>query len=81
MDRARITVDTADVHLGGGHHLIRAEYFDQAGAAAVRFSISPAAEGGGRCGEYYNNRSLSGSPALVRNDERIDFDWGEDSPA
>ena len=77
-----ITVDTADVHLGGGHHLIRVEYFDQAGVAAVRFSISPAAEGGGRWrGEYYNNRSLSGSPAFVRNDERIDFDWGEDSPA
>ncbi len=77
-----ITVDTADVHLGGGHHLIRVEYFDQAGVAAVRFSISPAAEGGGRWrGEYYTHRSLSGSPAFVRNDERIDFDWGEDSPA
>ena len=32
-------------------------------------------------GEYYNNLSLSGSPALVRNDEAINFNWGEGTPA
>jgi len=31
-------------------------------------------------GEYYNNVNLSGSP-LVRNDQKIDFDWGKGSPA
>jgi RNase P/RNase MRP subunit p29 len=31
-------------------------------------------------GEYYNNVNLSGSP-LVRNDKKIDFDWGKGSPA
>ena len=31
-------------------------------------------------GEYFNNTALSGSPALVRNDETIDFDWGTGSP-
>jgi PA14 domain len=30
-------------------------------------------------GEYYNNVSLSGSPR-VRNDKKIDFDWGTGSP-
>lgn len=32
-------------------------------------------------GEYFNNRTLSGTPALVRNDGAIDFDWGNGSPA
>ena len=32
-------------------------------------------------GEYYNNRDLSGSPALVREDKKIDFDWGTSQPA
>ncbi|MGD9144508.1 MAG: PA14 domain-containing protein [Anaerolineae bacterium] len=30
-------------------------------------------------GEYYNNVNLSGSP-LVRNDSKIDFDWGQGNP-
>ncbi len=35
---------------------------------------------GGWRGEYYNNMTLSGSPALVRVDKAIDFDWGVGSP-
>ena len=31
-------------------------------------------------GEYYNNETLSGSPALVRNDVDIDFEWLGSSP-
>jgi len=31
-------------------------------------------------GEYFNNMSLSGEPALVRIDEQINFDWGVGSP-
>jgi hypothetical protein len=31
-------------------------------------------------GEYYNNMNLNGAP-LVRNDKKIDFDWGTGSPA
>jgi len=27
-------------------------------------------------GEYYNNSTLSGAPALVRNDVSVNFDWG-----
>jgi hypothetical protein len=30
-------------------------------------------------GEYFNNVNLAGSP-LVRNDKKIDFDWGQGSP-
>lgn len=32
-------------------------------------------------GEYYDNVDLAGSPALVRDDAAIDFDWGYGSPA
>ncbi len=31
-------------------------------------------------GEYYNNTNLSGSPALVRMDAAINFDWGDNPP-
>jgi hypothetical protein len=32
-------------------------------------------------GEYFDNRNLEGNPALIRNDEEIDFNWKIDSPA
>jgi len=32
-------------------------------------------------GEYYNNRYLTGNPALVRNDQAIDFQWGKGAGA
>jgi hypothetical protein len=35
----------------------------------------------GWLGQYYSNQTLSGAPALARNDDNIDFDWGSSSPA
>lgn len=35
---------------------------------------------GGWSASYYNNQTLSGSPALVRTDASIGFDWGQGSP-
>jgi hypothetical protein len=32
-------------------------------------------------GEYFNNRDLSGNPALVRGDAVLDFNWGWEAPA
>jgi hypothetical protein len=32
-------------------------------------------------GEYFDNRDLMGSPALVRTDAAIDFNWGWEAPA
>jgi hypothetical protein len=32
-------------------------------------------------GEYYDNPSLAGEPALIRNDPNLDFNWILDSPA
>jgi len=39
-----------------------------------------APEDGSWTGEYYSNETLSGSPAAVRADAAIDFDWGDGSP-
>jgi hypothetical protein len=32
------------------------------------------------CGEYYNNRTLSGNPAFTQNTSSINFDWGNGGP-
>jgi hypothetical protein len=41
---------------------------------------APAAGGPWR-GEYFANADLYGTPALVRNDADVNFDWGLDAPA
>ncbi|MEW5956895.1 MAG: PA14 domain-containing protein [Chloroflexota bacterium] len=83
---------TAQTYLGPGHHLIRLEYYENLGEAVIRISWTQATQPlptpppppptiyGWRA-EYFNNKSLSGSPALVRDDPRIDFNWGGGSPA
>ena len=52
------------------------------GPARMAAAQSPATpESSAWIGEYYGNRTLSGAPALVRDDGAIDFDWGYGSPA
>jgi beta-glucosidase len=45
---------------------------------ATDFVTSPGGSKG-LTGEYFNNDSLQGAPALVRTDEKIGFHWGEGS--
>jgi beta-glucosidase len=40
----------------------------------------PASALSGLQGEYFANKTLSGTPALTRSDSTIDFDWGTGSP-
>jgi beta-glucosidase len=47
---------------------------------ATEFAMSPGGTVGLR-GEYFNNDSLQGGPALARTDEKIDFHWGAGSYA
>lgn len=73
---------TRDVSLTRGSHRVRVEYYERTGDARVRIwwerlsSSFPDWKG-----EYWANRNLSGSPALVRNDRAIDFEWWGGSPA
>src|SRR3989338_2655834 len=39
------------------------------------------AEVNGLTGEYFNNKDLSGSPALTRTDKQVNFNWHGGSPA
>lgn len=85
---------TAEKYLGPGHHLVRVEYYERGGGAVAKLSwtlnapgptptptpLPPPTTGGWR-GEYFNNVTLSGAPALVRNDAEINFAWGGGSPA
>jgi len=75
------TTYTAQKHLGSGHHLVRVEYYENMGGAVARVSWTESPQpGGGWRGEYYNNKSLSGDPALVRDEPEINFNWGGGSP-
>jgi len=84
---------TKDVYVSGGDHDLKVDYYEVGGNAVARFNwqlIHPEGEstgtGGGAFypnwkGEYFNNTTLSGAPALVRDDRYLDHDWGTGSPA
>jgi len=42
---------------------------------------TPTPDPGAWYGQYYTNTTMSGEPAVVRNDPRLDFDWGTGAPA
>jgi hypothetical protein len=79
--RAReVTVDHALVE---GRHSLRVTYYEHTGEARIRVwweKIEDPSFPNWR-GEYWSRRDLSGTPALVRNDAAIDFDWGGGAPA
>jgi hypothetical protein len=74
---------TADRALVQGPHHLRVQYYEHDGNARIRVwwekVLSPSYSDWK--GEYWSNRYLSGSPALVRNDKGIDFDWGTQAAA
>jgi len=74
---------TADVYLTAGDHNVKVEYYEATGGAVAQFSWSLASSGStvNWRGEYFNNKSLVGSPALVRDDTAVNFNWGTGKPA
>ncbi len=82
-DQAETTF-TATKTLTAGYHSVRVEYYDNMHVAICRVSWQMGVDWPPITdwrGEYYNNMSLSGPPAVVRNDAVIGFDWGFGSPA
>lgn len=73
---------SAEIYLGAEHHRVVVEYFEETGGALVRvdWQRRDGAPDGRWRGEYYANRTLSGSPEFVRHDTVIDFDWGNSAP-
>jgi len=73
---------TSDLALKAGHHHVVVEYYENAGIAKVAPAWWQLPAGTAKWqGNYYANRTLSGSPVRIRVDDEIDFDWGYGSPA
>lgn len=78
------TTYSGEINLTAGTHTIRMEYFEHTGMASAKLwwkrigPVTPPAEAWR--GEYFANPSLSGSPAFVRQDESVNFDWRDSSP-
>lgn len=84
---------TKDIPVSGGEHDLKVEYYEAGGMAVAKFNwqlIHPEGESSGSGGgaffpnwkaEYFNNTSLSGAPALVRDDRYLNQNWGQGSPA
>lgn len=72
---------TADRTLSAGDHSLRVEYYEGGGEAVIRFWWERLTAYPDWKGEYWSNQNLSGAPALVRNDEAVDFQWGRGAPA
>ncbi len=70
----------ADYVISKGTHPVRVEYYEHSGNAAIQVAWERISGGDTWRAEYFGNRDLSGSPALVRYDPAIDFDWENGSP-
>jgi len=70
---------SADMQLTTGHHWVVVEFYENQGLSVAKFSYTQIYANWR--GEYFNNKTLSGSPALTREDASINFDWGAGSPA
>lgn len=78
---------TIDLALTAGYHTVVVEYYQAPGQSQVEVTWAKTtttacgtATTGSWLGQYYANATLTGSPALCRNDSTIDFDWGSGSP-
>lgn len=72
---------TTDVFLRGGFHSLRVEYYENTGNALLNMRYEPLVSFPDWVGQYWTNATLSGAPAVVRNDTGVDFNWGSGSPA
>jgi PKD repeat protein/pimeloyl-ACP methyl ester carboxylesterase len=70
-----------DVSLVRGAHNARLEYFNGTGPAAVRMNVSQVQAFPEWKAEYFDNVNLNGEPMVVRNEERLDYHWGQAAPA
>ena len=83
------TTYNAEITLSGSTTPVNLEYFDHGGTAVIALAWAKVAAPAPAPtipsiihwqGEYYNNTNLTGSPAIVRDDEGINFIWGSSSP-
>ncbi|MCA9955776.1 MAG: SH3 domain-containing protein [Anaerolineales bacterium] len=75
------TTYTADVDLPSGSVPIQLEYFENVGGAVAKLSWTKLSGSGDWTGQFFNNKTLTGSPVLTRTDSTINFNWGTNAPA
>gem|GEM_PF-2053071 len=68
-----------------GKHRVRVEHFDGWGGAVLKVNWQPIDDCsplpvGAFCAEYYNQGDLKGPLADIRQEPKIDFDWGGGKP-
>ncbi|MGI6368118.1 MAG: PA14 domain-containing protein [Anaerolineae bacterium] len=71
---------TGELYLEAGTYLVEVEYFDNREGAQAQLSWQAAGSFANWKGEYFANPELQGEPVLVRNDEKLELDWGAGSP-
>ena len=54
-------------------------YLAQIGSEEATAPVPPPVNGTGLVGRYFNNKTLTGTPALTRT-EVVNFDWGTNAP-
>jgi hypothetical protein len=72
---------SGDIYLSEGRHRVQVEMYEHTGGAMARLRWARQEGFPEWKGEYFANRRLAGGPSLVRNDLKIDFDWGAGAPA
>jgi hypothetical protein len=71
--------------LSAGQHDVRVEYYERGGQAVAKVKWA-APNSTGTCsagqflGEYFNNRTLSGTPNFRQCESNVTYDWGTGSP-
>lgn len=64
-----------------GVHTITVEYFEAEGEAHINVWFEKTIVSADKwVGEYYNNPDFRDAPFLIREDDDLDFDWGDDEP-
>jgi alpha-glucosidase (family GH31 glycosyl hydrolase) len=63
-----------------GDDILAAPVLDSSRQAVPSDWLTHGSGSAGLKGEYYSNKTLSGSPAMVRTDANVDFDWAAGNP-
>lgn len=77
---------SADVVLTRGYHYVVVDYYDRAQLATLQLQWGPATTpppptSGPWTAQYWNNKTLTGNPAVTATVNEINFDFGAGSPA
>jgi PKD repeat protein len=74
------TTYSGDIYLTEGWQDIRMEYYERGDNALAQLAWESLDGYPDWKAEYYDNRKLNGNPVLVRNETKIDHNWGSGSP-